>query len=156
VLLPEAWEVTPQPVEVNDPAFTYRHAGQMLEGGMKLVFTDSYRTLADRVSPDRVAAYAKNLDTAYEAVGYHLYKQDKRTPSWVGSGGGWPTWLTVIGLLGLLWWIVKRVLPHPGSAASSAVREVQALSPKVEQAGPDVAGGEPAGSEGSQPTPEGR
>jgi transglutaminase-like putative cysteine protease len=146
VLLPEAWEVTPQPVEVNDPAFTYRHGAQTLEGGMKLVFTDTYRTLADRVSPERVAAYAKNLDTAYEAVGYHLYKQDKRTPSWVGSGGGWPTWLTVIGLLGLLWWIVKRVLPHPASVVPRTEQDSETSSPNGKQVGSDEETAETAGS----------
>jgi transglutaminase-like putative cysteine protease len=115
VLLPEAWDLVFSSLEVKDAAFRFWHFGKVEEEGHKLVFTDIYKTQSDRVPQERVAEYAKNLKLAYDSVGYNLYKNDKKTPSWVGAGGGWRTALIVAAVLWLLLVAVRRFLPHPAS-----------------------------------------
>jgi transglutaminase-like putative cysteine protease len=115
VLLPESWKMNIEPTVIKDPAFEFSHTVSVTEEGKKITFRDRFRTVSDRVAPEKMAEYAKNLDKASDSVGRLLYKYDKKTPGEIGGGISGLAWLFIAAAVAFLWWAVSR-LPSPGPA----------------------------------------
>jgi hypothetical protein len=103
--LPGAWDVKPDNVTIDDPAFQLRR--EETWKGSVLVVTDRYRSLADHVAAADVARYAAQLEKARTAVNYQLYRTDAQAPGDAGApdpppGTESPHWLPLtVGLLSL-------------------------------------------------------
>lgn len=70
--LPKTWNIKPDTLVVEDPAFTLRRE-ENWRGGNTVVLTDRYRTRADRVEASAMPAYVAQLDKARTGVQYSLY-----------------------------------------------------------------------------------
>ncbi|MGM9489031.1 DUF3857 domain-containing protein [Ideonella sp. YS5] len=115
VKLPEGWTIEPQTTRIEDAAFRYERREQWDAKASTLTLTDHYQSLADRVEPQRLAAYAAKLEEARKVSGYVVYQMDehgksapraassKAPPGSMGSG---PHWLpAVLGTLALVAWV---------------------------------------------------
>lgn len=76
VKLSGEWDIKPENVQVEDPAFEFAHTKERGEGDVKYRLTDHLRWLKDRVEPGEVRDYAANLKRAYNEVGITLYLGD--------------------------------------------------------------------------------
>jgi transglutaminase-like putative cysteine protease len=109
VKLPQGWTIRPETTVVEDAAFRYERREQWDAKAATLTLTDHYESLADRVEPQRLAAYAARLEEARKVSGYVVYQMDEkggknptRSPSQAGTGSG-PHWLpAVVGTLALI------------------------------------------------------
>ncbi|MBL8276255.1 MAG: DUF3857 domain-containing protein [Pelomonas sp.] len=129
--LPKTWNIKPDNLVVEGPAFSLRRE-EAWRGGNTVVLTDRYRTLADRVEASAMPAYVAQLDKARSGVQYNLYHPLETAnapaetaaaataPAAAGSlGGDSPHWLPlVVGLaavggLGLLALRLYRWDPTP-------------------------------------------
>jgi hypothetical protein len=70
VILPAAWPADAGKESVADGAFSFQKAFQ--REGNKLVMEYEYKSLADSVAPDRMAAYLEHVNKCSEALGYSL------------------------------------------------------------------------------------
>lgn len=70
VTLPTAWVFDSEQNTVSDPGFTFRK--DLRCAGNKLVVEYEYQSLADSVSPDRVADYIQRLDQCSQLLGTAL------------------------------------------------------------------------------------
>jgi uncharacterized protein DUF2569 len=70
VLLPDEWNVTPENVAVDNPAFRYR--GAIDYAARTLTMTYDYEALEDHVEPQAIARFEADRARAYDDVGYVL------------------------------------------------------------------------------------
>lgn len=129
--LPQAWDIKPDNLVVEDPAFTLRRE-EVWRGRNTVVLTDRYQTRADHVDADAMSAYVAQLDKARTGVGYNLYHQDGTSPTPAAAtvaasaapaaaplGGDSPHWvpllvgLAAVGGLGVLALRLYRWDPEP-------------------------------------------
>jgi len=124
VRLHRPWDVKPDEIHVQDPAFELRRTESWQ--GQVLTLTDHFRSQADHVPAADVERYAASLEKARSQLAYNLYLYDP-APAAASSG---PHWLPAV--LGTLWlvalaWATPRLLrwnppPHPESADRTAAR----------------------------------
>lgn len=88
VRLPAGWKFRLEDVEVRDPAFEFTHSERLSADGTRLILTDRYRALADRVAPAAMVAYADNLRRARKEIGYTLYWKEPKRPFRMASDVG--------------------------------------------------------------------
>ncbi|KQV52623.1 hypothetical protein ASC95_07290 [Pelomonas sp. Root1217] len=99
--LPQTWDIKPDNVLVEDPAFTLRREESWRDRNT-IVLTDRYETRADHVDASGMQRYVAQLDKARTGVSYNLYHQDAAVPAPATLGGDSPHWLPlVVGLLAL-------------------------------------------------------
>jgi hypothetical protein len=106
--LPQAWDVKPDQLVFEDPAFVLRRA-EAWPDRKTLVLTDHYQSRADHVPAADMARYVAQLDKARTGVNYSLYMSDAAAPA---AGSGSPHWLPLMtGVLGLgaLVWLARRL-----------------------------------------------
>lgn len=72
VRLARGWDLKESSMQIDDPAFVFSHRAQSLEGGHALRLTSRYEARADRVAPAALAAYAANMTSARDAIGYRM------------------------------------------------------------------------------------
>lgn len=70
VHLPRGWNVAPEVVTVEDPAFRYR--GEVAYSSRTLTLDYDYLALADHVPVENLARYQQNRSRFYDDVGYRL------------------------------------------------------------------------------------
>ncbi|MDG0856315.1 DUF3857 domain-containing protein [Roseateles puraquae] len=131
--LPKAWDVKPDNVVIEDPAFVLKRE-EVWRSRSTVVLTDRFQTRADHVPASGMAAYVAQLDKARSAVAYNLYHPDgaaavaaapEDAAQAPGSlGGDSPHWLPLLvglaaaGGLGLLMQRLYRWDPHPAPQLS--------------------------------------
>lgn len=108
--LPGRWDIKPDTLAIDDPAFTLRRE-EAWKGGDTLVLTDRYASRADHVAAADVGRYVAQLDKARKGVSYSLYREDA-TPSAAAApaspapGTDSPHWLPLtMGLVALGGWV---------------------------------------------------
>lgn len=118
--LPGEWDVKPDPLAIDDPAFEL-HRDETWKGSV-LVLTDHYRSRGNHVAVADMARYVDHLDKARTGVNYNLYHADAAAPEPAPApGADSPHWLPLtVGLLSLggLGWLLRRLdlwdpLPAP-------------------------------------------
>lgn len=72
-VLPEKRSIAAAHGEVRNPAFTFNWATSYSDRTLQLTY--GYRSLADHVTPDQLAAYLADLESARKTVGYTLRKR---------------------------------------------------------------------------------
>jgi hypothetical protein len=72
VKLPYAFDLAESDTRVDDPAFAFTHRAEALDGGTGLRLATRYEARAGQVAPAALEAYAANLETAQDAVGYRI------------------------------------------------------------------------------------
>lgn len=129
--LPQSWDIKPENLVVEDPAFTLRRE-EAWRGRNTVVLTDRYQTRADHVEARAMPAYLAQLEKARAGVRYNLYHQDGTSPTPATAtsaapaapaaaplGGDSPHWLPLlvglaaVGGLGLLALRLYRWDPAP-------------------------------------------
>lgn len=104
---------------VEDPHFRFEH--ELSGSETKQVFTQKYRSLADHVAPEAVAAYAQNVDRARAEVGYeYYYDADAGELAWPARIN-WMLVLLAAMMFAFFVWLARRVYrwdpaPHPVAA----------------------------------------
>jgi len=102
VMLPARWEVKPDQLHVDDPAFEF-HRNEEWKG-RTLLLTDRFKSRLDHIAPADVARYSANLEKARQGVSYTLFRND--TPAAGTRSGAGPHWLpAVVGTLAVLGFI---------------------------------------------------
>ncbi len=98
--LPGQWQIKPEAVHINDPAFELRREESWQ--GNTLTLTDSYRSRADHVPAAEVSRYVANLAKARTGVDYSLHYTET-PPAPAGRNGSAPHWTPLLwGLLSLV------------------------------------------------------
>jgi hypothetical protein len=121
--LPGPWDVKPDPVFIDDPAFELRR--EEVWQGSKLTLTDHYLSRADHVPAADMPRYVAHLDKARAGVNYSLYHQDAAAKPAASTTDG-PHWLPLsCGLLSVvaLGWLALRLYrwdPAPVAVAAGA------------------------------------
>ena len=127
--LPGQWNLKPDKLHVDDPAFELRR--EEAWKGSTLVLTDHYVSRADHVAAVDMARYVSQLDKARTGVGFSLHHPggNEAVASAASAGVGTPHWLPLLtGLLTLvglavLWRRLYHWDPEPfaGPANASAL-----------------------------------
>lgn len=112
VKLHQGWDVRNERYSVSDPVFDFLHTTVVAPDKRRIVLTDRYRTLADRVQPGAMAAYAEHLDQAGDAVGLTLY-WDKDEPASIRAHADWRAVLAVVLFFAA---VLLSLLMHTSSA----------------------------------------
>jgi transglutaminase-like putative cysteine protease len=98
VLLPEAWDLQPEEVHIQEPEFEVHRS--RVPDGRTLIVTDRFRSRLNVVQAENVEAYATRLEKARDDLGYMLYWYGQGAPSAAGDA---PHWLgAVLGALSLV------------------------------------------------------
>lgn len=102
-LLPEAWTIKPETVNVEDPAFSFKRT--ITPKDRRLVITDRFKSLVDEVAAADTARYANHLSEARDQSNYTLsWGQPAQTAT--RSGLDRINWLLlVIAAMALVFWI---------------------------------------------------
>ena len=117
VMLPGRWNLKPDKVRVDDPAFEFQRDERWK--GQTLILSDHFKSRRDHIAAPDVARYTANLETARQGANYTLYYTD--APAAPPAAGA-PHWLpAVAGTLALLGFVmlamrVYRWDPQPWSA----------------------------------------
>lgn len=99
--LPQAWDIKPDNLLIEDPAFMLRREEAWRDRNT-VVLTDRYQTRADHVDAADMQRYVAQLDKARAGISYNLYHQDDAAPAPAALGGDSPHWLPLlVGLLAL-------------------------------------------------------
>ncbi|MBW8846688.1 MAG: DUF3857 domain-containing protein [Burkholderiales bacterium] len=130
--LPGKWDVKPDPLAIDDPAFEL-HRDETWKGSV-LLLTDHYLSRSNHVAAADMARYAEHLDKARTGVNYNLYHADAAAPEPAPApGADSPHWLPLtVGLvsLGGLALLLRRLyrwdpapvpLPPGGGVAATAL-----------------------------------
>ncbi|RZI91983.1 MAG: DUF2569 domain-containing protein, partial [Rubrivivax sp.] len=124
--LPGQWDLKPDKLHVDDPAFELRR--EEVWKGSTLVLTDRYQSRAEHVAAADVARYVGQLDKARTGVGFSLHhtgSSEALAPAAASAGAGTPHWLPLLtalltlGGLGLLGRRLYRWDPEPVAALAS-------------------------------------
>ena len=132
--LPGKWDMKPDHLAVDDPAFELQR--EEAWKGSVLTLTDHYRSRADHVPAADMARYVAQLEKARAGVNYSVYHGDGATaqpeaaePPAPAPGSDSPHWLPLtVALLsagGLLWLLPRlyRWDPAPAPLPPGAVAE---------------------------------
>jgi transglutaminase-like putative cysteine protease len=119
VRLPRPWNVKPDAVHINEPAFELKR--EETWAGSTLRLTDLYRSRVNHLEATAVARYATGLEEARRALSYALYDHPDGGPA--AEAGGWhwvPAWAVFFSVLGFGWcgWRAYRWNPAPAPPAA--------------------------------------
>jgi hypothetical protein len=123
VLLPMAWDIRPERMEVDDPAFVFERRIAYAAQDRRLVLTDHYRSRVDQIEPDQIARYVSNLTRVDGMLGYSLYLDDQPPLSPAGwlERFNWPVAVVAVLVL-LLWvWLAVRLYRYDPPRAATLV-----------------------------------
>lgn len=108
VLLPEDWTIRADTERVTDPAFELER--KVAATSRHLTLSDRYRSRADHVSADNMAAYVANLERGRDALAYVIYKGSTAAAEdgWLGQFN-WTIAVLALMLTGLWCWLALKV-----------------------------------------------
>lgn len=116
VLLPDKWNIKPERITVEDPAFEFERNIAYDANDRRLVISDRYRSRVDHVEPADVPRYVANLDRAEGSIGYSLIKHDRVVPaptSWI-ERFNWSVAVLGFVILSVAGWLaIKRYRYDP-------------------------------------------
>ncbi len=112
IALPEEWDIKPESYKVRDRAFEFEHTTALSEDGKKIVTTDRYRALADRVQPAAMAVYVGRVRAADDQLGMKLYWGADSGPAAVNARFEWrPVLATVLFVATILLSLLTQTSP---------------------------------------------